>query len=138
MRRSRSRFLELAAAVSLGLLTACGGSSRPAVTQTTRPTTHATLTIVSPSANEVTGSSIVLKFAVQGATVSPPNKLLLVPNEGHIHVSLDGKLVQMAYSVSAKITGLAPGVHTVQAQFVANDHLPFADPVAATVLFTVK
>jgi hypothetical protein len=117
-------------------LAACGGSS--SATSTARPHTDAHLQILSPSPNEVTGSSVVVRFAVQGATVSPPAKNKLVPNEGHIHVSLDGKLVVMAYGTSTQVNGLSPGLHTLQAEFVANDHLPFANRVIADVLFTVK
>jgi hypothetical protein len=86
----------------------------------------------------VTGSSVAVRFAVQGAKVSPPNRFKLVSNEGHIHVSVDGKLLVMAYRTSTELTGLTPGLHTLQAEFVANDHLPFADRVLAAVIFTVK
>lgn len=104
----------------------------------TRPYTNAHLTILSPTPNEVTGPTVAVRFRVTGATVSPPNKLLVVPNEGHIHVSLDGKLVVMSYTSSTVLHGVSPGLHLLQAQFVANDHLPFADPVRAVAEFTVK
>jgi hypothetical protein len=103
-----------------------------------RPHTDAQLEILSPTPNEVTGPDVALRFQVLNATVSPPDLLKVVPNEGHIHVSLDGKLVQMSYGLTTQIAGLAPGQHTLQAEFVANDHLPFANPVIAIVIFTVK
>ena len=114
---------------------ACGGGSS---TTSTRPHTDAKLLIVSPTPNEVTGPNVPVQFEVQGATVSPPQKNKLAPNEGHIHVSIDGKLVVMSYGTSTTLTGLTPGLHTLQAEFVANDHLPFANRVIAVVLFTVK
>jgi hypothetical protein len=51
---------------------------------------------------------------------------------------MDGKLVVMSYGTATRVTGLSPGEHTLQAEFVANDHLPFADRVVAAAIFTVK
>lgn len=114
---------------------ACGGSGS---TTTARPHTAAKLLIVSPTPNDVTGPDVPVQFQVDGATVSPPQKNRLAPNEGHIHVTLDGKLVAMSFGTSTELLGLDPGPHTLQAEFVANDHLPFADRVITIVLFTVK
>lgn len=119
------------------LLAGCGGSG---TTTPTRPTTHAQLVIVSPTPNELTGPDVTLKFQVIGGTVLPPAQATgpLRGDQGHIHVSLDGKLVQMAYSTQAQLTGLTPGPHSVQASWVATDHLPFANQVVAVVLFQVR
>ncbi len=124
-------------ALTTWTVTSCGGGSISSTT-VQRPYTDAHLEILSPTPNEVTGPDVVIRFAVQGATVSPPNKLNLVSNEGHIHVSVDGKLIVMSYGLSTEVTGLSPGVHVLQGEFVANDHLPFADRVLAAVIFTVK
>lgn len=129
-----ARFLLVPVALSLA---ACSGGSSTATT-TTRPHTDAELIVASPTPNEVTGPNVPVQFQVVGATVSPPQKNNLAPNEGHIHVTVDGKLVAMAYTTSTQLIGLSPGVHTLQAEFVANDHLPFADRVISIVLFTVK
>ena len=116
--------------------TACSTGSSSGTT--TRPRTGATLQIVSPTPNQVTGPNVTVDFRVLGATVSPPQKNKLAPNEGHIHVTLDGKLVVMSYGTSTELSALTAGLHTLQAEFVANDHLPFANRVIAVVLFTVK
>ena len=118
------------------VLAACGGGSSTATSA--RPHTDAKLFIVSPTPNQVTGPNVPVQFDVQGATVSPPQKNKLAPNEGHIHVTVDGRLVAMSYGTSTEIYGLSPGMHTLQAEFVANDHLPFADRVLTVVLFTVQ
>jgi hypothetical protein len=123
-------------AIVLLASTGCGGGGSS--NMTARPHTDAKLLIVSPTPNEVTGSTVPIQFEVQGATVSPPQKNNLEPNEGHIHVTLDGRLVAMSYGTSTQLVGVSPGVHTLQAEFVANDHLPFANRVIAVVLFTVK
>ena len=46
-------------------------------------------------------------------------------DQGHIHVRVDGKNVQMSYGTDLALTKLAPGPHTVQAEYVAVDHQPF-------------
>lgn len=138
MPTSRFPFRSVVALAAVVILAAagCGGSST--TTTRARPHTTARLEILSPTPNEVTGPSIEVRFAVQNATVSLPSTTKIVANEGHIHVSIDGKLIVMAYGTTTEVHGLAPGLHTLQAQFVANDHLPFADPVNAAVLFTVE
>jgi hypothetical protein len=123
-------------AAMTALLAACGGGSSASTAP--RPHTDAKLVILTPTPNEVTGPTVPVRFDVQGATVSPPQKNNLAPNEGHIHVTVDGKLVTMAYGTTTVLTGLSPGPHTLQAEFVANDHLPFANRVTALALFTVK
>jgi hypothetical protein len=50
---------------------------------------------------------------------------------------VDGKLIVMAYTDHTELTGLTPGPHTLQAAWVATDHLPFRNPVVAAVLFQV-
>ncbi|HEX3392898.1 MAG TPA: DUF6130 family protein [Acidimicrobiales bacterium] len=119
---------------ALMTLAACGSSSKPAAA---RPTTTARLQIVSPAANEVTGSNIDLKLDLIGARIVQQTSGPLSPTEGHIHVSVDGKLVSMAYGTEQPVTGLTPGSHLVQAEFVATDHAPFKNRVVAAVMFTV-
>ena len=128
--------LALLTGIALFGAVACGGGSGS--TTTARPHTAAKLLIVSPTPNDVTGPDVPVQFQVDGATVSPPKKNRLAPNEGHIHVTVDGKLVAMSFGTSTELLGLDPGPHTLQAEFVANDHLPFADRVITIVLFTVK
>jgi hypothetical protein len=119
------------------LVVGCGS---PITQAQSRPTTQAQLVILSPTPNEVTGPDVTLQFQVLGGTVLPPSQATgpLSGDQGHIHVSLDGKLVQMAYSTQAQLTGLTTGPHAVQATWVATDHLPFANQVVADVLFTVR
>jgi hypothetical protein len=49
-----------------------------------------------------------------------------------------GPNVTLAYTTQTDITGLSPGPHSVQAAWVATDHLPFRNPVVAAVLFRVQ
>jgi hypothetical protein len=120
---------------------ACSGSGSEAVTSTTapRPTTSATLQIVSPSPNAVTGHDVKLELRLAGAALVPATQVggKIRPDRGHIHVSVDGALIAMPAVLEQPIPGLARGLHTVQAEFVAADHLPFKNRVVAAVTFRV-
>jgi hypothetical protein len=105
---------------------------------TKRPTTQARLQILQPTPGQVTGADIVLRLRLIGARVVKPAVGRLRGDEGHIHVSLDGKLVSMTYGTTQPLDGLTPGSHSIRAEFVATDHLPFANRVIAVVLFTVQ
>src|SRR5215210_2809281 len=120
--------------VSIVGLIGCGGSSQPAAA---RPSTTARLQIVQPTPNQQTGPDVNLKLDLIGAQVVDRTSGALSPDEGHIHVTVDGKLVSMAFGTEQPLTGLAPGRHSVQAEFVAVDHAPFKNRVVAATLFTV-
>src|SRR5207237_6831328 len=121
--------------------TGCGGSSSKSPSSTTnRPTTEARIQITQPTPNQVTGPDVTLVVNLIGAKVVQPAKGTLRPDEGHIHVSLDGQLVSMAYTTTQDLHGLKPGTHTIQSEFVAIDHLPFNQRTRplAFVQFTVQ
>jgi len=126
------------------LLAACGssgsGSSSSSTTSkaSSRPTTTAKLEIVRPTANEETGPDVTVELKVTGGEVVSQTTGKLVPDKGHVHVSIDGKLVSMAYGTTQNLHDLTPGPHTLQAEFVAIDHAPFRNRAVASVLFTVK
>jgi hypothetical protein len=138
------RFGPLAVAACLLLLAlvggGCGGSSPSLSSGPQRPTTTARLLIVSPTPNQVTGSIVNLQLNLIGARVVPPAQVKgkLRGDEGHIHVSVDGQLVSMTYGLTQQLPALPPGSHTVQAEFVASDHLPFANRVVTAVIFRTQ
>jgi hypothetical protein len=126
------------AVVALLLTAGCGGGgSSSSGAGAARPTTPARLQIVAPTPNETTGPNVTVKLDLIGAKIVPQTTGPLRPDEGHIHVSLDGKLVSMAYGTEQDLPNLAPGPHSLQAEFVATDHAPFANRVLAAVLFNV-
>ncbi|MFL5797866.1 MAG: hypothetical protein ACJ77A_08035 [Actinomycetota bacterium] len=105
-----------------------------------RPSTVARLEIVSPHEGEVfrgDRATIRVDLRLDGGKVVPFTSLRLVPNEGHIHLYLDGSLVSMATALDAHVAA-SPGQHELRAEFVAVDHRSFRPRVWATVKFRVR
>jgi hypothetical protein len=125
----------IVASVALVLVfAACSGSGSG------RPSTQATLRIVSPAPNAITGPTVDVKLILSHAKLVPPTQVggKIVGDRGHIHVSVDGALISMTLQVNQSVTDLRPGIHTIQAEFVASDHLPFKNRVVAAVTFRVS
>jgi hypothetical protein len=104
-----------------------------------RPASTATLTIQRPRAGEeVEGAQVEVVMDLTGGRVIETASTTLTPDTGHIHLSLDGKLMSMTYGVVqvVDLTGLTPGSHTLRAEFVAADHGTFDPREVATVRFT--
>jgi hypothetical protein len=53
-------------------------------------------------------------------------------------LSLDGRLIAMPLRLAERLPKLQRGTHTVQAEFVASDHLPFDNRVVAAVTFDTR
>ena len=122
-------------------LTGCGGSSSSS-SRKVHPDSPVRVQITQPTPNQVTGRDVTLVVNLIGGKVLPPQQTTgaVNPTEGHIHVSLDGTLVNMAYTTTQQLdpNRLTPGPHTVTAEFVAVDHLPFKNPPRAAVIFMVQ
>ncbi len=126
----------IAAGLMLAVAVAAGCGS-PA---TERPKTPARLTIVSPkSGAQVAGAGVVVQLRLRGAEVVAGNRAgeALRPDQGHVHLSVDGRPTLMSYTLRAVLRGLTPGEHTVEAEFVATDHAPFSNRVVAAATFEV-
>jgi uncharacterized protein DUF6130 len=85
----------------------------------------------------VEGSTLDVRVRVENARIVNTTTTTLSPDTGHIHVFLDGALLTMTSTQRERIDigGLAPGVHRLQAEFVAADHAPFDPPVTTAVTF---
>jgi hypothetical protein len=131
------------AALVLGM-SACGGSSSASSTPTrtpsgARPSSTAKLAILSPKSGSVLhGSTVDVRLSLKDAHIVRATSTNLQPDEGHVHLILDGKLISMNYQLNNQITGVSPGHHLLQAEFVANDHFPFDPRVIAVSSFEVK
>ena len=110
----------------------CGGSSPEA-----RPTTPARMQIVEPTPNEVTGPNFTVQVDVLGGKLVKATSGKLTPNEGHVHLTLDGKPYVMSYNAKRDFENVTPGPHSLQAEFVAKDHAPFTNRPRAFVRFNV-
>jgi hypothetical protein len=135
VRRARKRWAGgVVLMLIIGTLGACSGSSSG------RPETSATLQIVAPAPNAVSGPNVDLRLRLHGARIVPASQVggKVRPDRGHIHVSVDGQITQMYYGLHQEVPGLSPGPHTIQAEFVASDHASFANRVVAAVSFEVR
>jgi hypothetical protein len=125
----------------LSLLALClvaGACSSGGASAKARPTTAARLRIVAPEPNAVTGPDLTIQLDLTGAQIVEAVTGPLRGDQGHIHVSVDGKLISMAYGTTQDLRGMTPGPHTMTAEFVATDHAPFKNRVVAAVLFQVR
>jgi hypothetical protein len=105
-----------------------------------RPTSTARLTFAVPRPNEVfTGApaTIGVELRLDGGTIVATSSATVRPDEGHIHLFLDGRLVQMTGSLSTDIVA-SVGTHTLRAEFVASDHGPFHPDVTTDLTFRVQ
>lgn len=138
--RTRQRsLLTLVLAIAMAAAGCGGGDDGGSSSETAeeRPTTTARIQITAPTPNQVTGPDVTVKIELLGGRVVERTTGELTPDEGHVHVTVDGKLVSMAYETEQVIEGLAPGPHSVAAEFVAVDHAPFTNRPKAAVLFEV-
>ena len=104
-----------------------------------RPSSTAHLTILTPRLGETfqgDPARVPITLRLTGAHIVTFTSTDLRPDEGHIHLFIDGRLVSMTYGLTQKVW-VAPGDHTLLAAFVAVDHAPFNPPVQTSVRFHV-
>jgi hypothetical protein len=115
-------------------------ASPSAVASGARPASTATLAIVRPTEGQVvSGDQVEVVMTLNGGTIVDTASTTLTSDTGHIHLTLDGKLVSMTYGLVqlVDVSGLSPGHHTLEAEFVAADHGPFDPRVIARTTFTI-
>ena len=104
-----------------------------------RPASQARLEIVSPRPGQVfqaDPADVQVHLRLIGGRIVGFTSSRLVPNGGHVHLILDGRLVSMTSSTDQTLA-LSPGTYRLKAEFVAVDHGPFDPPVTASVTFSV-
>jgi hypothetical protein len=151
-RRPRRRLLRPAVLLTAAVLAlaACsggdggsgaGGSGGPATTAPAaadRPSSQAKLTIRSPrNGQTVTQQRPELRLGLDGGRIVDQTTTRIQGDEGHIHLHVDGKLVDMNYGLRQRLPQLPPGQHVVQVEFVAADHAPFDPRVLTQAAFQV-
>ncbi len=85
------------------------------------------------------GDELEVVLNLEGGRIVNQTTQNLTPDTGHIHLSVDGSLVSMTFGTVQvlDLRSYAPGEHTLEAEYVAADHLPFAPRVRARVTFDV-
>ena len=138
----RSAALLIVALVLLAGCTSNGSGADPSSTTPAaigpRPASPAVLKIVEPK-NGATepASGAKLEVSLTGAKLTPVTSQDISPTEGHLHVSVDGRLISMTSGVTQTLPDLEPGRHTIRVEFVASDHLPFDPRVVTEAFFEV-
>jgi len=114
------------------------GTAATPVASGPRPASTATIAFTKPAPEaSVRGTDLEVVMALEGGRVVDTISTNLTPDAGHIHVSLDGRIVSMTTGLvqSVDVRSLSPGEHRLTAEFVAADHGPFDPRVTATVAF---
>ena len=117
-----------------------GGPDAPATTAAAadRPSSPAKLTIETPRQGQtVDQDRAQLILALDGGKIVNQTTTRVQGDEGHIHLLVDGKLVDMNYGLRQRLPQLPPGQHVVQVEFVAADHAPFDPRVLTQAAFKV-
>jgi hypothetical protein len=140
-RTGRARTAVLLAALALA---ACsgdnGGSAEPAATTAVaaRPSSPAKLTIETPrNGQTVRQDRPEVHLKLVGAKIVSQTTTRIQGDEGHVHLLVDGKLVNMNYGLSERLPQLTPGQHVLQVEFVAADHAPFEPRILTQAAFQV-
>jgi hypothetical protein len=117
-----------------------GGAAAPATTAAPaapRPSSPAKLTIVTPRNGQTAKEGAELRLGLDNAKIINQTTTRIQGDEGHIHLHVDGKLVDMNYGLRQRLPKLAPGQHVVQVEFVAADHAPFEPRILTQAAFTI-
>ena len=134
-----ARRLALAISPNLGFARQQAMKDWPPITA--RPTSTATLAFERPAPGRpVSGDELAVVLRLTGGRIISTTSTDLRPDEGHIHLSLDGRLISMTYGTlqTVDLSGTPPGMHELDAEFVAGDHAPFDPRVTASARFEVR
>ena len=83
----------------------------------------------------IQGTDVRVRITLEGGKLVPQVSTNLKPDEGHIHLLLDGRVVQFLGSLDETIKDVPKGQHVLQVEFVAADHGPFSPRILAAVTF---
>ena len=104
-----------------------------------RPSSLATVSVLEPADGAtIVGTSVHVVLALTGGKIVTATTTNIRPDEGHVHLYLNGNIVSMNYGIEQDLP-VTPGTYVLRAEFVAADHAPFNPRVVSTdVVFTVN
>jgi len=117
------------------------GAAASATPSGPRPASTARLAIVAPNdGTAIAGDELEVVLELDGGRVVEEATTQLAPDEGHIHLSVDGAVVSMTYGTVqvVDLRTLDAGTHLLEAEFVAADHGPFSPRVLAKTTFATR
>jgi hypothetical protein len=132
------RIIGGAVVVALLLMACDGDGGEDGATLTARPSSPAAIRIVQPEpGEEIEGGRVRIEVELSGATVVEEATTRIRPNEGHIHIALDGETIDLLAGLEETIR-VEPGTHLLEVEFAAGDHGPFDPRVVHSVTFSVE
>jgi hypothetical protein len=94
-----------------------------------RPSTSATIEVLSPSNGQRFGSNAVpVRVRLEGGALAPATVDERRPGEGHLQISVDRVAVTRAAN-PVQVVRVPDGSHRIAVEYVAGDHLPFCPKV---------
>lgn len=120
-------------------LAACDSTPTPPTPtpSTVRPSSTAVISIVSPTPGQtVSTAGVTVKITLQRARIVPSPSANLKPDEGHVHLAVDGRTITLLAGLEVSTGPLTPGPHLIQVEFSASDHGPFNPRVIRQVTVT--
>jgi hypothetical protein len=130
--------LIVAASTAL-ILVGCGSGDGSSSGSGSRPSSTAGLKILEPQPGAiVSNGDVVVRLELTGGTITSQVSTNLKPDEGHVHLKLDGRTITLLGGLQETLHDVTPGLHVLEAEFVASDHGPFDPRVLTTVTFTAQ
>ena len=126
-------------------LAACGSdepsgnpSPSPSATRAKIAST-AVIRIVSPTPGETVSTvGVTVKITLTGARIVKSGSTNLKPDEGHIHLSVDGRVITLTGTLEVSTGPLTAGPHLFEIEVAASDHGPFEPRVIQQVTVTAQ
>lgn len=128
------------------VLSACAkenDAAAPSPSASGRPPSTGMIAFVSPTPGaSVPADDVVVEISLTGATLAKQASTNITPDEGHMHLALDGRTITLLAGLKITINDLpdvngpiAKGTHILEAEFAASDHGSFNPRVTKTVTF---
>lgn len=96
-----------------------------------RPATTARLEVLAPPDGASFFGRVPVRVRVAGGRLAPSAALANQPNEGHLHIAVDGQVTSMVGTENQDVA-VPLGEHRITVEFVANDHVAFCPTVTVS------